>query len=123
MAVVIWSFFTVLTPLCAAYFWPLMFARIGMGMGEGIALPAIHSLVSKWIPSSSRSRSLAMIGSGHALGMGCVHWQWAESGGSRGHTCGSTHPPSHPFGIDRGSRETTLLLGEIPPETKAGRDP
>ncbi|XP_047953870.1 ascorbate transporter, chloroplastic-like [Salvia hispanica] len=39
-----------------------------MGIGEGVAMPAMNNLLSKWIPVSERSRSLALVYSGMYLG-------------------------------------------------------
>eukprot|EP00850_Spirogloea_muscicola_P022329 SM000288S10781 [mRNA] locus=s288:61315:65553:- [translate_table: standard] len=39
-----------------------------MGVGEGVAMPAMNNLLSKWVPVSERSRSLALVYSGMYLG-------------------------------------------------------
>ncbi|GAB2225817.1 hypothetical protein Drorol1_Dr00021584 [Drosera rotundifolia] len=39
-----------------------------MGIGEGVAMPAMTNILSKWIPVSERSRSLALVYSGMHLG-------------------------------------------------------
>ncbi|KAA8516063.1 hypothetical protein F0562_019242 [Nyssa sinensis] len=67
--VVWWSIATVLTPIAARLGLPfLLIMRAFMGIGEGVAMPAMNNLLSKWIPVSERSRSLALVYSGMYLG-------------------------------------------------------
>ncbi|CAN4125654.1 unnamed protein product [Withania somnifera] len=67
--VVWWSIATVLTPLAAKLGLPfLLVVRALMGIGEGVAMPAMNNMLSKWIPVSERSRSLALVYSGMYLG-------------------------------------------------------
>ncbi|CAI5474888.1 unnamed protein product [Closterium sp. Yama58-4] len=67
--VVWWSLATVLTPIAATLGLPaLLFARACMGVGEGVAMPAMNNLLSKWVPVGERSRSLALVYSGMYLG-------------------------------------------------------
>ena len=64
-----WSLFTILTPLAASFsFGALIAARIGMGLGEGVAFPAIYQLLGRWIPLHERARAAALNGSGIPLG-------------------------------------------------------
>ncbi|XP_076890607.1 ascorbate transporter, chloroplastic-like [Bidens hawaiensis] len=67
--VVWWSIATVLTPIAAKIGLPfLLVVRAFMGIGEGVAMPAMNNILSKWIPVSERSRSLALVYSGMYLG-------------------------------------------------------
>ncbi|KAF3441511.1 hypothetical protein FNV43_RR15425 [Rhamnella rubrinervis] len=67
--VVWWSIATVLTPIAARIGLPfLLVMRAFMGIGEGVAMPAMNNIISKWIPVSERSRSLALVYSGMYLG-------------------------------------------------------
>ncbi|XWS32170.1 hypothetical protein CRYUN_Cryun23aG0137900 [Craigia yunnanensis] len=67
--VVWWSVATILTPIAARIGLPfLLIMRAFMGVGEGVAMPAMNNLLSKWIPVSERSRSLALVYSGMYLG-------------------------------------------------------
>ncbi|KAK6920109.1 Major facilitator superfamily [Dillenia turbinata] len=67
--VVWWSVATVLTPIAARLGLPfLLVIRAFMGIGEGVAMPAMNNILSKWIPVSERSRSLALVYSGMYLG-------------------------------------------------------
>lgn len=67
--VVWWSIATVLTPIAAKIGLPfLLVMRAFMGIGEGVAMPAMNNILSKWIPVSERSRSLALVYSGMYLG-------------------------------------------------------
>ncbi|KAL8138526.1 hypothetical protein V2J09_004527 [Rumex salicifolius] len=67
--VIWWSVATVLTPIAAKLGLPfLLVARALMGIGEGVAMPAMNNIISKWIPVSERSRALALVYSGMYLG-------------------------------------------------------
>ncbi|KAK9056176.1 hypothetical protein SSX86_027265 [Deinandra increscens subsp. villosa] len=67
--VIWWSIATILTPIAAKIGLPfLLIMRAFMGIGEGVAMPAMNNILSKWIPVSERSRSLAMVYSGMYLG-------------------------------------------------------
>lgn len=67
--VIWWSLATVLTPVAAKAGLPYLLAmRAFMGIGEGVAMPAMNNMLSKWIPVSERSRSLALVYSGMYLG-------------------------------------------------------
>ncbi|KAJ9681442.1 hypothetical protein PVL29_020356 [Vitis rotundifolia] len=60
--VIWWSVATVLTPIAARIGLPfLLTMRAFMGIGEGVAMPAMNNILSKWIPVSERSRSLALV--------------------------------------------------------------
>lgn len=64
-----WSMATALTPIAAQMGLPfLLAARAVMGIGEGVAMPAMNNLLSKWVPVQERSRSLALVYSGMFLG-------------------------------------------------------
>lgn len=83
-----WSIFTLLTPPAAAVSLAVLFiARVGMGLGEGIAFPAIHNLFARWAPVQERARFVALNTSGIPLGtVGALFltplivlawgWQW-----------------------------------------------
>ncbi|KAA8543758.1 hypothetical protein F0562_022065 [Nyssa sinensis] len=67
--VVWWSIATILTPIAAKIGLPfLLVVRVFMGIGEGVAMPAMNNLLSKWVPVAERSRSLALVYSGMYLG-------------------------------------------------------
>eukprot|EP00271_Cylindrocystis_brebissonii_P019064 TRINITY_DN562_c0_g2_i1.p2 TRINITY_DN562_c0_g2~~TRINITY_DN562_c0_g2_i1.p2 ORF type:complete len:415 (+),score=109.32 TRINITY_DN562_c0_g2_i1:919-2163(+) len=67
--VIWWSLATILTPIAANLGLPaLLFARACMGVGEGVAMPAMNNLLSKWVPVAERSRSLALVYSGMYMG-------------------------------------------------------
>ena len=73
-AVALWSGFTLATPRAAGCgpLWVLLAARVGMGMGEGLAMPAILNIASVWFPSGQRSALLSFVLSGFPCGMVCV---------------------------------------------------
>ncbi|XP_008244637.1 PREDICTED: ascorbate transporter, chloroplastic [Prunus mume] len=67
--VIWWSVATVLTPVAAKISLPfLLIMRAFMGIGEGVAMPAMNNILSKWIPVSERSRALSLVYSGMYLG-------------------------------------------------------
>ncbi|CAN1308905.1 Ascorbate transporter, chloroplastic [Linum perenne] len=67
--VVWWSIATILTPIAAKVGLPfLLMMRAFMGIGEGVAMPAMNNILSKWIPVSERSRALALVYSGMYMG-------------------------------------------------------
>ncbi|CAL9007195.1 unnamed protein product [Prunus brigantina] len=67
--VIWWSVATVLTPIAAKISLPfLLIMRAFMGIGEGVAMPAMNNILSKWIPVSERSRALSLVYSGMYLG-------------------------------------------------------
>ncbi len=68
LGVVWWSFFTLLTPLAASSLAVLFLTRAGMGLGEGLNFPVIHSLTARWIPTQERSRAIAFNYTGLLLG-------------------------------------------------------
>jgi len=64
-----WSLATALTPLAAhAGLTTLLGARACMGIGEGVAMPAMNSMLSRWVPRQERSRSLSLVYSGMYTG-------------------------------------------------------
>ncbi|XP_057851233.1 sodium-dependent phosphate transport protein 1, chloroplastic [Cryptomeria japonica] len=67
--VIWWSIATMLTPIAAKIGLPaLLFVRVCMGIGEGVAMPSMSNLLSRWVPVEERSRSLALVYSGMYLG-------------------------------------------------------
>ena len=68
-AVLIWSIFTLLTPLAANLSMPaLIGARVTMGMGEAGLFPATYELFSRWVPLIERARAAGRFVSGIPLG-------------------------------------------------------
>lgn len=69
VGVVVWSAMTLLTPLAASTnIGVLLLARALLGVGEGVAMPAMNNMISKWVPETERSRSLSLTYSGMYLG-------------------------------------------------------
>jgi MFS family permease len=67
--VVAWSLMTVLTPLAASTSLPVLLAsRALLGVGEGVAMPAMNQVLSRWVPRGERSKSLSLVYSGMYLG-------------------------------------------------------
>ncbi len=83
-AVIWWSLVTFVTPFARTV--PLMMAaRIGLGIGEGVTPPALHSMTARWIPPHERSRVVAFDVTGVYLGLMIAfplsvwmvtHWGW-----------------------------------------------
>eukprot|EP00892_Ulva_mutabilis_P007554 jgi/Ulvmu1/5170/UM021_0187.1 len=85
LGVVWWSMATVLTPMAAHMSLPVLLGmRALMGIGEGVAMPAMNNMLSRWVPASERSRSLALVYSGmytgSMLGLGVSPGLIASSG-------------------------------------------
>eukprot|EP00200_Dunaliella_tertiolecta_P010630 CAMPEP_0202374722 /NCGR_PEP_ID=MMETSP1127-20130417/5492_1 /ASSEMBLY_ACC=CAM_ASM_000462 /TAXON_ID=3047 /ORGANISM="Dunaliella tertiolecta, Strain CCMP1320" /LENGTH=767 /DNA_ID=CAMNT_0048971947 /DNA_START=858 /DNA_END=3162 /DNA_ORIENTATION=+ len=60
--VLLWSLFTALTPEAAALGTaPLLAARVLLGVGEGIAFPAIHSMIARNVPPASQSTAVGVV--------------------------------------------------------------
>lgn len=67
--VIVWSVMTFLTPLAASTnLGLLLLARALLGVGEGVAMPAMNNIISKWVPEKERARSLSLTYSGMYLG-------------------------------------------------------
>lgn len=69
IAVLLWSLFTVLTPLSAyTSFTVLLVARFMLGFGEGAAFPSAYNLIHRWMPVVERSRSVGGMSAAAAVG-------------------------------------------------------
>ena len=68
LGVLVWSAFTIATPLAAASgdIFTLLACRTLMGVGEGVTFPAIQHLTSSWVPRRQRSRANSLVYSGDA---------------------------------------------------------
>jgi ACS family sodium-dependent inorganic phosphate cotransporter len=88
-AVLVWSAFTLLTPVAASSSLRALIAvRIGMGIGEAAMFPATVELYTRWIPVGERARAVARTLSGIPIGtvggllitgwiVGRTHWSMA----------------------------------------------
>lgn len=69
LGVVIWSFFTIITPFAAAAGMAALIAtRVGMGLGEAVTFPAVYSLITRWFPKEEKSKAVALNTSGVPIG-------------------------------------------------------
>eukprot|EP00741_Cyanophora_paradoxa_P007706 tig00001187_g7455.t1 len=69
MGVLWWSIFTAVVPWASQKaVWLLLLSRVFVGLGEGVAPPAITNLLSKWVPVRERSRATALVFSGMNVG-------------------------------------------------------
>jgi ACS family sodium-dependent inorganic phosphate cotransporter len=59
--ILVWSLATLATPFAAAggSLGLLLVTRAVMGLGEGVALPCMNNVISRWVPKSERSRAVA----------------------------------------------------------------
>ena len=67
IAVLIWSGMTALCGM-AANFTQLLFARVGVGVGEAGCTPPAHSLLADYYPAAERSRGMAIYAFGTPIG-------------------------------------------------------
>ena len=68
-AVLLWSLFTLLTPLAASVsLGALIVARIALGIGEAAAFPASFRQFATWVPAAEHSRAVGFVTGGVALG-------------------------------------------------------
>jgi len=67
-SVAVWSVFSAITGL-ARNFYSLLFARIGVGVGEAAAFPVIAKVVAGNFPSEERGTAVGVIWAGVRLGM------------------------------------------------------
>ena len=64
LACFVWSVSEFLTIYCASNFRLFLLIRIFLGLGEGLAFPAIHSFIAKWFLKKEQSTAVAcMMGS------------------------------------------------------------
>ena len=62
LAVLMWSLATLLTPSAAKLgVTSLIAARVTMGLGEGPAFPAIHSMIARSVPKASQSTAVGVV--------------------------------------------------------------
>lgn len=73
-----WSFATAACGL-AQNFTQLLFARIGVGIGEAACIPPSHSAISDYFPKSQRATALAVFGLAIPIG-GIIAAQLAAAG-------------------------------------------
>ncbi|CAD5172510.1 unnamed protein product [Musa acuminata subsp. malaccensis] len=67
--VALWSLATFLTPWAAeTSLWTLLAMRVLLGVAEGVALPSMNNMVSRWFPRSERSRAVGIAMAGFQLG-------------------------------------------------------
>lgn len=66
--VFIWSLCTAFIPPSAPFLPVLLIVRVGLGAGEGVAMPAMNQLISAAVPPQFRARALAFIYSGMYVG-------------------------------------------------------
>jgi len=68
-AITIWSFFTAVCGM-AQNFWQLLFARIGVGIGEAGGTPPSHSILADYFKPSQRIVAMMIFTLGIAIGSG-----------------------------------------------------
>ncbi|KAL3137830.1 hypothetical protein ABBQ38_005085 [Trebouxia sp. C0009 RCD-2024] len=70
LGVVVWSIFTILTPVAAATksVYVVLACRCLMGAGEGVTFPSIQHLQGKWCPASRRTFANTLIFAGATSG-------------------------------------------------------
>ncbi|KAK9158988.1 hypothetical protein Scep_005562 [Stephania cephalantha] len=67
--VALWSLATFLTPWAAENsLWGLLLMRALLGVAEGVALPSMNNMISRWFPQTERSRAVGIAMGGFQLG-------------------------------------------------------
>ncbi|KAL0418983.1 UNVERIFIED_CONTAM: putative anion transporter 4, chloroplastic [Sesamum radiatum] len=67
--VALWSLATLLTPWAAeTSLLTLLAMRMLLGIAEGVALPCMNNMISRWFPRTERSRAVALAMAGFQLG-------------------------------------------------------
>ncbi|KAG0466609.1 hypothetical protein HPP92_018189 [Vanilla planifolia] len=67
--VLLWSIATFLTPWAAqTSLLALLAVRVLLGIAEGVALPSMNNMVSRWFPQTERSRAVGIAMAGFQLG-------------------------------------------------------
>ncbi|KAI0512190.1 hypothetical protein KFK09_012828 [Dendrobium nobile] len=67
--VTLWSLATLLTPWAAeTSLLALLTMRVLLGIAEGVALPSMNNMVSRWFPQTERSRAVGITMAGFQLG-------------------------------------------------------
>ncbi|MQL76605.1 hypothetical protein Taro_008998 [Colocasia esculenta] len=67
--VTLWSLATFLTPWAAeTSLWALLAVRALLGVAEGVALPSMNNMVSRWFPQTERSGAVGLAMAGFSLG-------------------------------------------------------
>jgi ACS family sodium-dependent inorganic phosphate cotransporter len=68
MSFILWSLASILTPGNASNTHSIIVARVCVGISQGFIIPAIHTVLSKWIPPTERARAVSLTTSGMYLG-------------------------------------------------------
>ncbi|XP_047330333.1 probable anion transporter 4, chloroplastic [Impatiens glandulifera] len=67
--VALWSIATFFTPWAAeTSLWALLVMRVLLGIAEGVALPCMNNMISRWFPPTERSRAVGVAMAGFQLG-------------------------------------------------------
>ncbi|MGH8328300.1 MAG: spinster family MFS transporter [Steroidobacteraceae bacterium] len=67
ICLIIWSVFTAATGMARSY-WQLLWARIGVGVGEAGGTPGANSMLSDFFPASRRAMALSVFSLGAPIG-------------------------------------------------------
>ena len=65
---IFWSIASILTPGNATNTNSIILARVCVGISQGFIIPAIHTVLSRWIPPTERARAVSLTTSGMYLG-------------------------------------------------------
>uniref|UniRef100_A0A0M3I9B1 MFS domain-containing protein n=2 Tax=Ascaris TaxID=6251 RepID=A0A0M3I9B1_ASCLU len=79
--VLLWSLSTLLTPIVASSFHLLIFARVVLGLGEGLGLPTMYHILAEGAPPRQRSSAFAYLAAAGSVGqtiasLVCPHFPW-----------------------------------------------
>ncbi len=63
-----WSAASILTPTNGRQVFAIVIARVCVGVAQGFLIPAVHTVLSQWIPPHERARAVSLTTSGMYLG-------------------------------------------------------
>uniref|UniRef100_A0A915PWW6 Major facilitator superfamily (MFS) profile domain-containing protein n=1 Tax=Setaria digitata TaxID=48799 RepID=A0A915PWW6_9BILA len=79
--VLLWSISTLLVPVVASSYHLLIFARVVLGLGEGLGIPTMYHVLAQVVPLQKRSVAFSFLAAGGAVGQTlaaavCPHLKW-----------------------------------------------
>ncbi|KAG1674435.1 hypothetical protein FOA52_012963 [Chlamydomonas sp. UWO 241] len=70
----LWSTVSMLTPTDASHVALIVPVRVAIGVAQGFLIPAVHTVLSQWIPPHERAKAVSLATSGMYLGSAAAMW-------------------------------------------------